>query len=56
VRETARDHLEHLASSFVPEHPRQPGVGIWLGVNGNVTVSRHGNSFRDVTTHVFTFS
>jgi len=30
--------------------------GIWLGVNGNVTVSRHGNSFRDVTTHVFIFS
>ena len=30
--------------------------GIWLGVNGNVTVSRHGNSFRDVITHVFTFS
>ena len=30
--------------------------GIWVGVNGNVTVSRHDNSFRDVTTHVFTFS
>jgi hypothetical protein len=30
--------------------------GIWLGVNGNVTVSRHGNSFHDVTRRVFTFS
>jgi hypothetical protein len=30
--------------------------GIWLGVNGNVTVSRHGNSFHDVTWRIFTFS
>ncbi len=30
--------------------------GIWLGVNDNVTASRHGNSFHDVTKRVFTFS
>jgi Right handed beta helix region len=30
--------------------------GIWLGVNDNVTVSRHGNSFHGVTTRIFTFS
>jgi Right handed beta helix region len=30
--------------------------GIWLGVNGNVSVSRHGNSFHNVTRRIFTFS
>ncbi len=30
--------------------------GVWLGVNGNVTVSSAGNSFRDVSKHFFTFS
>jgi parallel beta-helix repeat protein len=30
--------------------------GIWLGVNDNVTVSRHGNSFHDVTRRIFSFS
>ncbi|MDQ2960087.1 MAG: right-handed parallel beta-helix repeat-containing protein [Candidatus Dormibacteraeota bacterium] len=30
--------------------------GVWLGINGNVTVSRSGNSFHGVATHFFTFS
>jgi hypothetical protein len=30
--------------------------GVWLGVNGNVTVSSSGNSFRDVSKHFFIFS
>ena len=30
--------------------------GVWLGINGNVTVSRNDNSFHHVATHFFTFS
>jgi hypothetical protein len=30
--------------------------GVWLGINGNVTVSRNDNSFHNVATHFFTFS
>jgi parallel beta-helix repeat protein len=30
--------------------------GVWLGINGNVTVSRNDNSFHNVAKHFFTFS
>ena len=30
--------------------------GVWLGINGNVTVTRNNNSFHNVLTHFFTFS
>lgn len=30
--------------------------GVWLGINGNVTVSRNDNSFHHVATHFSTFS
>ena len=30
--------------------------GVWLGINGNVTVTRNNNSFHNVLRHFFTFS
>ncbi len=50
-------------SGTVPVHVTISGnkisddhYGVWLGINGNVTVSRSDNSFQDVAKHFFTFS
>jgi Right handed beta helix region len=50
-------------SGTVPVHVAIKGnrifddhYGVWLGINGNVTVSRSNNSFQNVATHFFTFS